>query len=240
MRIRQSFVELSTILKDVRSGRLLPAAFQRPYVWSKDDVLAMCESLLRGIPIGSFLIWSPGAHEDLSSAARHRLGPITASTSLGFGYHSMLLDGQNRLATLAWIMNDGSAPIPGDLTDQERGVWGSDVLVLDLGERRLKFVPAAAAAEGFVIPAWTLIRNPRTNQLCRDLYNTSWSHLSEAERDAGSEYLDRCIDAFSNALVIVTEMQDATRQEALDAFKHICRVGVPMSEQDFAVALAAN
>ena len=38
--------------------------------------------------------------------------------------------------------------------------------------------------------------------------------------------------------VVVTDMADATAAEAKDAFLHICKVGVPMSEADFEKAVS--
>lgn len=141
MKIRQSSSFLNLILKDVASGRLLPAAMQRPYVWRKADVEALCDSILSGFPIGAFLMWAPGSKADIAQLARARLGPIEAR-GVADGSVSLLLDGQNRLSTLAWMMAS-EPPALADLSPAEVDTWtGPERLVLDFGTRALKFVPA--------------------------------------------------------------------------------------------------
>lgn len=104
MRITQSSVFVRTLLTNAATGQILPAAMQRPYVWQLNDVEALCDSILSGFPIGSFLLWEPDGAADLSFVAKGRLGPIGANVSgTGSDQYQLMLDGQNRLATLAWL-----------------------------------------------------------------------------------------------------------------------------------------
>lgn len=47
---------LEEYLKDVHSGKLLVPKFQRDFVWEKSKMIALVSSLLKGYPIGSFLL----------------------------------------------------------------------------------------------------------------------------------------------------------------------------------------
>ena len=51
-------------------------------------------------------------------------------------------------------------------------------------------------------------------------------------------HLAQCQNAFRNAQVVVTNLEQATVEEAKDAFLHICKVGVPMSAADFEAAVS--
>lgn len=99
MQITQSSGFLFDLLREVRSGTLLPAAFQRPYVWSKQDVEALCDSVLTGFPIGGFLVWEPGTLGDVSQLGRSRLGPVAAKIdqTCATGYCSMARTDWRRL-----------------------------------------------------------------------------------------------------------------------------------------------
>jgi hypothetical protein len=236
MRIYQASSFLYDLIRQVRKGSLLPAAFQRPYVWSQKDVLALVESILRGYPIGGFLTWTPNGKADLSGLSRGRLGPIYGTDDVM--RTSLLLDGQNRLASLAWIARDTSQPLPDDVTEQELATWPQDErLIADLATQTIKFVPLAEAEVGYRLPAAALLSNPLANEIFRARWD-EWEKLGESATTIGMRWFDDTASAFREARVVVTEIADASPEEAKHAFLHICKVGVPMSEQDFAKALA--
>jgi hypothetical protein len=237
MRIEQSSCFLNNLLKDALQGRLVPAAFQRPYVWSKADVLALCESVLEGYPIGGVLIWQPYGKADLSAFSRARLGPIVRSADEAPA--ALLLDGQNRLATFAW-MTHLLHETPHDLSAAERGTWvNGETLIVDLAARALRFVPLQEAEAGFSLPAYTLFGDTQAMKVMRERWESpDWKKLSEDERDAGLKWWDAIASPrFTSARLVATVLENATIEEARKAFLHICRVGVPMSEEDFDAAL---
>ncbi len=235
MRIHQNALFLNSLVADAREGRLTPAAFQRPYVWTQHDVLALVESILAGYPLGGFLLWSPHGKADISKLGRRRLGPVEAqedSKSV-----SLLLDGQNRLATLAWMGHDISTGLPADMTDHETEVWGNGTrLMCDLAAHRVLFVQAGQPEPELSLPMSAVVDTRKSNQMCRDRWDNEWAHLSEEARDHGLRWLDECQNALRDTRVVVTDMESATIEQARDAFLHICKVGVPMSEADFDAA----
>lgn len=237
MNTRQHTVFLSDILKRLRSGSILPAGFQRPYVWSRADVLALFESILRGYPVGSILTWTPRDPPDLARAGRPRLGPIVTPTENR--HPTLLLDGQNRLASLAWMCTYPLEVDLGLLTDHERAVWGNgDRLVVDCELRQILFVPEADAETGLRLPAAALTSSLLANPLIRAKWAGPWAHYPSEYLDSAMSWFDTAASAFLDAQVVVTELERATPQEARDAFLHICRVGVPMTESDFEAAIA--
>ena len=237
MSIPQNSVFLQDLLRQFRKGTLLPASFQRPYVWGKQDVLALVESILRSYPIGGFLLWSPWGKADLSRVGRNRLGPILASTDVVGS--SLLLDGQNRLATMAWMAMDPAQPVPPDLAGQELATWGTGQrLVADMTLRQIHFVAEAEVEQGFRLPSAALLDSTLANRLMRKHWDKAWQNLSDEEKDAGLAWFEDCARKFCEARVVVTDLENVTAEEAKDAFLHICKVGVPMSEEDFKASLA--
>lgn len=83
-------------------GRFRLPAFQRPYVWTTEQVLALLGSILDGYHIGTLLLWE-----------RYRVPP--GSATLGgctFEGHRdggayMVVDGQQRLGALAMAFTSG-------------------------------------------------------------------------------------------------------------------------------------
>lgn len=234
-RISQGAHFLQELVRMVSRGALVPAAFQRPYVWSQDDVLALVVSLLKRYPVGSFLLWTPG--HALGQYRRSRLGPIAADTSLGNAGSSLLLDGQNRLASLAWMTHDPAAPLPADISEMERQTWGEHVLMMDLFEEKFVFIGRNETPSVTMLPSYLAFDTMARWRLIHQRWDADWTHLSEQRIDQMLRWMDEVDRAFSDARVTVTEIHNASAQEARDAFLHICRVGVPMSEADFDAAL---
>ena len=239
MRTVLSTTFLPSLLADVKSGRMMPAAMQRPYQWDRDDVEALCDSIMSGFPVGGMLMWQPEDKADLSKIAKTRLGPISLSHDGGqWKTVALLLDGQHRLATLAWLMLDGPAPEL-DYSPSEQMFLGNKCLVLDLASQSLKFVSHAVAKKSMCLPAWTVMSSVST-----EIYQRAMKLLREMDgqgREGVEEMADlfgRACDAFGNARVTLTVIVDATPEEAKHAFLRICRTGVPMSETDFDRAMA--
>lgn len=242
MKIEQSHNFLQSFLTDVLHGDLLPAAMQRPYQWSKADVEAFCDSVLSRFPIGGFLIWAPGEVADITKLSKARLGPVVATEAPQHKATGLLLDGQHRLATLAWLMLRDS-PLAGDYSVMEGEIFlGDEVMVLDYASRSMKFVSREQAATTLCLPAWTVFRHASN-----DFYSAAMKHVrkfyvdhehADEESVQGlMEFWDDSCQAFMDARVSSTVIRDATPEQAKHAFLRICRTGVPMSAEDFDLAV---
>ncbi|CAB5514561.1 hypothetical protein LMG26857_03620 [Achromobacter anxifer] len=239
MKIIQNIPFLTGMLRDVQAGLIVPAAFQRSYVWGKADVQAMAQSLIRGYPLGGAMLWQPVGQPTAGPAIR-RLGPIFA-TAAGDNL-TYLLDGQNRLATLAWLAWEGGAK-PDGVTGQECETWfnGEDqrrcFLAVDLMTKDVFWQPVAQAVPGINLPFSALLSD-RANSLILERWSTSWAGYTDAEKDAALAWFDEAANHVRNARMVVTVLQGATAIEAKDAFLHICRAGVSMTEHEFERAVA--
>jgi hypothetical protein len=243
MKTNQSACFLFSLMIDAFKGRMMPAAMNREYVWVKHDVETLCDSILRNIPIGSFLLWQPGDKADLTKLSRARLASVedfSLDSAMG-----LLLDGQNRLATLIWLSRlDESTELMG-LSTRERMTWCSEErLVLDAETQRIIFVPASEAATGLRLPAWALTpslteeHGKRTKRLIMERYEQWKDQFDEASIDRFIDLHELACDAFKMARTTVTIIEDATVEEAREIFMRICRVGVQMSQEDFDRAVA--
>jgi hypothetical protein len=87
------------LISDISKKQLLLPEFQRGYVWKSDKVRGYLDSLYRGYPTGSFLIWktpNPGITK----------GQTTSPDATSF---QLILDGQQRLTSI-YALVTGSAP----------------------------------------------------------------------------------------------------------------------------------
>ena len=87
-------MKISTILDHIDSGHMALPEFQRGYVWNRDQVRGLFDSLYRRHPVGGLLVWATE-----SSTASHRGdGPLVA------GVVKLLLDGQQRMTSLYGVV----------------------------------------------------------------------------------------------------------------------------------------
>lgn len=93
-------MKVADILSSVDMGVVALPEFQRGYVWNGKQVRNLLESLYRGHPVGSLLIWvtAKGAVKERGE------GPA------GFGTVKLLLDGQQRVTSLYGVIRGKEPP----------------------------------------------------------------------------------------------------------------------------------
>lgn len=87
-------MKISTILDHIDSGYMALPEFQRGYVWNRDQVRGLFDSLYRRHPVGGLLVWVTE-----SRSAIHR-----GDGALAPGVVKLLLDGQQRMTSLYGVV----------------------------------------------------------------------------------------------------------------------------------------
>lgn len=95
--------QLSKLLGQIESGELVLPEIQRDFVWKKEDVRLLFDSLYRGLPIGYMLIWKAKtvvAHKSFKGLKRTKIGSFIDN------FYGYLLDGQQRLTAIKLVKDD--------------------------------------------------------------------------------------------------------------------------------------
>jgi hypothetical protein len=87
-------MKISTILDHIDSGHMALPEFQRGYVWNRDQVRGLFESLYKRHPVGGLLVWVT----ESKGATKRGDGPLAA------GVVKLLLDGQQRITSLYGVV----------------------------------------------------------------------------------------------------------------------------------------
>lgn len=87
-------MDINTILSQIDLGSYAMPVFQRGYVWNRDQVRRLMNSLYHGYPIGELLVWNTETDPNISKGD----GPLTP------GNVNLILDGQQRMTTLYGII----------------------------------------------------------------------------------------------------------------------------------------
>lgn len=99
---------LQKLLEDFRRGEITLPRFQRPFVWDKARRLALFDSVRRGIPIGSLMIWetrASGRDRQPVAVPKTELGPFDLPKVTEAVPRRFLLDGEQRLMTLYFALH---------------------------------------------------------------------------------------------------------------------------------------
>lgn len=85
-----------TLFTEIETGRIKIPMFQRDFVWSKEQTTKLIDSIIKGFPIGTFILWQ--THEEL----RHvkNIGNANLPDSPKGSETFYILDGQQRLTSL--------------------------------------------------------------------------------------------------------------------------------------------
>jgi hypothetical protein len=93
-------MQVQTILDQIDLGSMALPEFQRGYVWNREQVRSLAQSLYRRYPVGSLLVWVTKTE---SADPRGDVAPTPGSVRL-------LLDGQQRITSLYGIIR-GKPPM---------------------------------------------------------------------------------------------------------------------------------
>ena len=84
------------LFSDIDTGRIKIPKFQRDFVWTKEQTASLIDSLIKGFPIGTFILWK--TREEL----RHmkNIGNVDLPDVPKGDFIYYVLDGQQRITSL--------------------------------------------------------------------------------------------------------------------------------------------
>lgn len=92
---------LEVLVESIKDGKIKLPNFQRPYVWQKPDIINLLDSIYRGYPIGSILLWATTEKLESERSILEALDIVDDNNSFQTEY---LLDGQQRLTTICGVL----------------------------------------------------------------------------------------------------------------------------------------
>jgi hypothetical protein len=95
-RLEIQTTKIRQLVDDYRTGRLVVPEFQREYVWKPSRAPRLIDSIYRGYPISTLLLWT----SDIEARSRRRDPRPSRANQVCW-----LIDGQQRVITLSRILN---------------------------------------------------------------------------------------------------------------------------------------
>src|SRR5437763_15208464 len=109
-------MKICTILEKIDDNQLFVPAFQREYVWKRDDAKQLIDSLIKEYPTGTMLTWETAKPPELKGP--HKYNEKQGAVKL-------LLDGQQRVTTLYMLINANIPPYytAPEIVNDTRGLY---------------------------------------------------------------------------------------------------------------------
>jgi hypothetical protein len=92
--LKPETIKVKQLVEDYQGGRIVIPEFQREYVWKPSRAPYLIDSLYRGFPISSLLLW-----QSMEETRARRITPRPTRGSMRW-----LIDGQQRVITLSRVM----------------------------------------------------------------------------------------------------------------------------------------
>ncbi|GIF65227.1 hypothetical protein Ais01nite_32620 [Asanoa ishikariensis] len=217
---------MDEILDDMVRGRVRVPVFQRPFVWLPDQMLALFDSIERGYPIGSLLLWQTDDDvETLPEIGGITLPPREPGTTV-----SLVLDGHQRLSTLFGVLRRADAL-------QEPGDWKWRIhrdLRAPRGDDRYRHHKSEKAVPEHYLPLRAVTRTMDFLRFSRILEQQvkDVSRVEDLLREA--EGVAQRIKSYK---MTVIRLQGASLAQAVEVYTRLNRTGTRMDADQMISAL---
>ena len=214
---------LGRLVERVAAGKIRVPKFQRDFVWNQPDLSALLDSVRRGFPIGSILVWD--TEKGIQSTPR--IGPlgIQPSPDGSVGY---LLDGQQRVSTLAGTLRltDDMDPVVDHID------WR---VYYDLDEQTfIDHRKLAADSDPRYFPVRSLLNTAGFFEACRRIHDQADDRRRAQRR---LDEADRLSSAFRDYQLPLIHIREADLESAVTVFARLNRTGRKMAADELVSAL---
>ena len=212
---------LGKLVERVAAGKIRVPRFQRAFVWKQSDLHALLDSVLRGFPIGSILVWD--TEETIETTPC--VGPVDISPRPA-GVVGYLLDGQQRVSTLV-----GTLRLPDEVDSTVDQVdWR---VYCDLENREFVREPAGGAKPQH-FPVGSLLNTAGFFEACRRIE----SEVDDSTRARRwLDEADRLANAFRDYQIPLIHIREADLDSAVTVFARLNRKGRKMTADEMVSAL---
>ena len=217
-------MKISMALDKIDEHQLFVPAFQREYVWKRDNAKQLVDSLIKEYPTGTMLTWETNCPPELKGPYKYdeRQGSVR-----------ILLDGQQRLTTLYMLIRGKIPPYytATEIMNDTRG------LQVNVETRELEYYSKTKMEND---PRWQNItavfqRSVRAKDIVRALVDKG----EEVNRDREDLIYDntRAIEnILDREFPEQTVPVKATVREAIDIFYKVNASGVSLTDAELALA----
>ena len=217
-------MKISTILEKIDEHQLFVPAFQREYVWKRDDAKQLIDSLIKEYPTGTMLTWETANPPELKGPHKYNANQ---------GAVRLLLDGQQRVTTLYMLIYGEIPPYytAAEIMNDTRGLY-VNLETLDLSYYMKKKMEKK--------PVW---------QNITDIFQGKVNAfgLQAKFQESGTELSMEDLKSLNDNINAITQIRErdfpeqtipvkAAIREAIDIFYKVNSSGVALTDAELALA----
>ncbi len=204
-------------IENLLQGRVVIPSIQRDFVWMRPDVRDLFDSLYRGYPVGALLLWKTNLTVPFKTAA-----VVQADKSAHQPLY--LLDGQQRLTSLAWVYRPDSKA-DGRLID----------LRFDVRTEEFVNPSAVQGKDPLLFPVSTLLQE---NVQYHEVLNAAGVEYSAPHFGAWMQRLQKVHDIRRQEIAVITYESD-DYEEVAELFARLNKGGRRLSKGDLVYSAIA-
>lgn len=222
---RDTGYSLTHLIEDIKHGNIALPDIQRPFVWSSSKTRDLFDSMYRGFPVGTLMLWETGAE-----VGTRQVGGGDAEKVPKL----LIVDGQQRLTSLFAV------------------ITGRPVLTKTFEERRIR-IAFRPLDETFEVTDAAIERSPEFIPDITSLWDAGYkstlrkfiTRLSETrgepldhdEEDLLEERVDRVRDLRDFRFQVIELGVSASEEQVAEIFVRTNSEGVKLNQADFILTL---
>lgn len=222
---------LKSLMDEIRFGKVCVPPFQRDFVWGRDQIKDLFQSIQRNYPIGSILLWKPNQKYDWRpnyNIGRYRLDNEEDG-------NTYILDGYQRLSTIfSCLTNPETTSLNNSDNNVDKTLFD---LYYDLSDETFLYLRSKSSRQPYQVPLYVFMSTSEFRKYSR-MY---------IEPNANPEMLDTYLDKADNLSRTLVDYQlacvdikGADIEEAVDIFSRLNSKGVEISIDWMVNALSYN
>ena len=218
---RDTSYSLTHLIEDIKHGNVALPEIQRPFVWSAAKVRDLFDSMYRGYPVGTLMLWETGA-------------PV-GTRQVGGGQETkvaqrLIVDGQQRLTSLFAVLT--GQPVVTKSFERRRiriGFRPSDAT--------FEVTDAAIERDPEYIGDVTVLWANRYKSTVREFMARLGDSYDDSAQDELEERIDRVRDLRDFRFQVIELGASADEEEVAEIFVRTNSKGVTLNQADFILTL---
>ena len=222
---RDTGYPLTSLIEDIKNGNIALPDIQRPFVWSAAKVRDLFDSMYRGYPVGTLMLWETGAEvgtRQVGGGDSDRVAKL------------LIVDGQQRLTSLFAVLT------------------GRSVLTKSFEDKRIR-IAFRPTDETFEVTDAAIERDPEfiadiavlwangyrstVREFMARLGSSRDAELGHVEQDHLEERIDRVRDLRDFRFQVIELNAGADEEQVAEIFVRTNSKGVTLNQSDFILTL---
>lgn len=209
------------LIEEIKHDNIALPEIQRPFVWSPAKVRDLFDSMYRGYPVGTLMLWETGVAVGTKKVGGGDTGKVAKL---------LVVDGQQRLTALFAVLT-GNAVVTSRFENKKIRI------AFHPGNETFEVTDAAIEKSPEYISDITILWANRYKSTVRDFMAQLDGDRSDAEQDKLEERIDRVRDLRDFSFQVIEINSRADGEEVAEIFVRTNSKGVTLNQADFILTL---